>query len=103
MRIALVATPFTDHNLQLASQIGVTDIVIRYPGCRIEDIEPLCQQVIRHGMKISVVEGYLPIEKVVLGQDGYRAQLDELTQLVRSMGALGVGVLCYNWMGLTDW
>ena len=34
MRIALVATPFTDHNLQLASQIGVTDIVIRYPGCR---------------------------------------------------------------------
>ena len=36
MRIALVATPFTDHNLQLASQIGVTDIVIRYPGCRIE-------------------------------------------------------------------
>lgn len=103
MRIALVATPFTDHNLQLASQIGVTDIVIRYPGCRIEDIEPLCQQVIRHGMKISVVEGYLPIEKVVLGQDGYRAQLDELTQLVRSMGALGVGVLCYNWIGLTDW
>ena len=103
MRIALVATPFTDHNLQLASQIGVTDIVIRYPGCRIEDIEPLCQQVIRHGMKISVVEGYLPIEKVVLGQDGYRAQLEELAQLVRSMGALGVGVLCYNWMGLTDW
>ena len=64
MRIALVATPFTDHNLQLASQIGITDIVIRYPGCRIEDIEPLCQQVIRHGMKISVVEGYLhPLRK----------------------------------------
>ena len=55
MRIALVATPFTDHNLQLASQIGVTDIVIRYPGCRIEDIEPLCQQVIRHGMKLSLI------------------------------------------------
>ena len=50
-------------------------------------------------MKISVVEGYLPIEKVVLGRDGYRAQLEELAQLVRSMGALGVGVLCYNWMG----
>ena len=71
MRIALVATPLTDHNLRLASQIGVTDIVIRYPGCRLEDIEPLCQQVTQHGMKVSVVEGYLPIEKVVLGQDGY--------------------------------
>ena len=103
MRIALVATPFTDHNLQLASQIGVTDIVIRYPGCRLGTIEPLCQQVMRHGMKISVVEGYLPIEKVVLGRDGYRAQPEELAQLVRSMGALGVGMLCYNWMGLTDW
>ena len=72
MRIALVATPFTDHNLQLASQIGVTDIVIRYPGCRIEDIAALPTG--HDGMKISVVEGYLPIEKVVLGQDGYRAQ-----------------------------
>jgi len=103
MRIALVATPFTDHNLQLASQIGVTDIVVRYPGSRPEDLAPLCEQVQRHGMAVSVVEGYLPIEKVVLGQDGYRAQLEELGQLVRSMGALNVGVLCYNWMGLTDW
>ncbi len=103
MRIALVATPFTDHNLQLASQIGVTDIVVRYPGSRPEDLAPLCEQVQRHGMTVSVVEGYLPIEKVVLGQDGYRAQLEELGQLVRSMGALNVGVLCYNWMGLTDW
>jgi mannonate dehydratase len=103
MRIAMVATPFNDHNLKLARQIGVTDIVVRYPGPEIEDLAPLCLQVKNHGMQVSVVEGYLPIDKVVLGQQGREAQLDELIRLVRSMGACHVGVLCYNWMGLTDW
>ena len=103
MRIAMVVTPFNDHNLQLARQIGVTDIVVRYPGPAVEDLSPLCRRVEEHGMRLSVVEGYLPIDKVVLGQEGREEQLEELGRLVRSMGACGVDVLCYNWMGLTDW
>ncbi len=103
MRIAMVVTPFNDHNLQLARQIGVTDIVVRYPGPEAEDLQPLCQQVEAHGMSIAVVEGYLPIDRIVLGSDGWETQIDEMGRLVRSMGACGVGALCYNWMGLTDW
>lgn len=103
MRIAMVVTPFGDHNLQLARQIGVTDIVVRYPGPQVEDLEPLCRQVEGHGMTVAVVEGGLPIDQVVLGLDGRQAQIDELKQLIRSMGDCGIGVLCYNWMGLTDW
>lgn len=103
MRIAMVVTPFNDHNLQLARQIGVTNIVLRYPGCQVQDLQPLCQQVEAHGMSVAVVEGNLPIEHVVLGTEQRDAQIDELGQLLQSMGSCGVGTLCYNWMGLTDW
>jgi len=103
MRIAMVVTPFNDLNLQLARQIGVTDIVLRYPGPRVEDLQSLCEQVQAHGMSVDVIEGYLPIEEVVLGTSGRDAQIEELSQLLVSMGTCGVKVLCYNWMGLTDW
>ena len=103
MRIAMVVTPFDDHNLQLARQIGVTDIVIRYAGPEVGDMQPLCEQVQAHGMDVTVVEGYLPIDRVVLGLAGWQAQIDELSRLIVSMGACGIGVLCYNWMGRTDW
>jgi mannonate dehydratase len=103
MRIAMVVTPFDDHNLQLARQIGVTDIVIRYAGPEVGDTQPLCEQVQAHGMDVTVVEGYLPIDRVVLGLAGWQAQIDELSRLIVSMGACGIGVLCYNWMGRTDW
>jgi mannonate dehydratase len=103
MRIAMVVTPFNDQNLQLARQIGVTDIVVRYPGSQVEDLLPLCQQVEADGMSVAVVEGHLPIDRIVLGMDGWQSQVEELSCLIRSMGACGVGVLCYNWMGVTDW
>lgn len=103
MRIAMVLTPFNAHNLQLAKQIGVTDVVVRYPGSRVEDLEKLVAEAGQSDMKVSVVEGYLPIDRIQLAQDGREEQLEELVRLVRSMAACGVGVLCYNWMALTDW
>jgi mannonate dehydratase len=103
MRIAMVVTPFNAHNLQLTRQIGVTDIVLRYPGPEVADLQPLCREVESHGMSVAVIEGHLPIDKVVLGTDGRDAQIEELSRLLQSMGACGVQVLCYNWMGLTDW
>jgi len=44
MRIGMVVTPFNADNIQLASQIGVTDLVVRYSGSRVEEIEPLGRQ-----------------------------------------------------------
>ncbi|MGY8826865.1 MAG: mannonate dehydratase [Candidatus Latescibacterota bacterium] len=103
MHIAMVLTPFNAHNLQLAKQIGVSEVVVRYPGNRVEDLEKLVEEAAQSEVKVSVVEGYLPIERIQLAQDGREEQLDELVQLVRAMAACGVGVLCYNWMALTDW
>ena len=103
MRIGVVATPFTAANLQLARQIGVTDLVVRYPGPRQQDLEPIIDQVQRRQMQVTVVEGDLEMDQVQAGGSGRERQLDELAGLIESMGALGVGTLCYHWMGPTDW
>jgi len=39
MRLATVLTPVCDENLRLASQFGVTDLVLRYPGSDLHAIE----------------------------------------------------------------
>ena len=56
MRIALVCTPLSDANLRLASQIGVTDIVGRFPGLNLDDMFFLRDRIARFGMKLSVIE-----------------------------------------------
>ena len=67
MRVALVVTRMTDENLRLAAQMGVTDIVGRYPGQKREEMVRLCQRVERHGMRMSVLEGYIPHADIVCG------------------------------------
>jgi len=59
MRLASVITPFSDVNLALAAQTGVTDITIRYQGSQLADWLPARDQVERHGMKICTVEDAL--------------------------------------------
>jgi mannonate dehydratase len=103
MRIAMVVTPLNARNLQLARQIGVTDIVVRYPGPGLADLERLAHSVAEWQMQLAVVEGYLPLDEVQAGSAGRDQQIDLIASLVESMGQLGVGKLCYNWMGPTDW
>ena len=69
MRIALVLTPMSDHNLQLAAQVGATDIVGRFPGTKREDLRALCDRVASYGLKLSVIEGYIPHDRIVHGME----------------------------------
>ena len=43
MQLTSVVTPFTDNNLQLLSQIGVTHTTIRYPGSHVTVLSADCQ------------------------------------------------------------
>lgn len=103
MRIALVCTPMSEDYLKLARQVGVTDIVGRFAGERDEDVVALRERVDRHEMKLSVIEGYLPIDQIILATDQREQQLQRMTQLIRAMGRAGVGLLCYNFMPCNDW
>lgn len=102
MRLASVLTPFSDENLTLAAQAGVDDVVTRYAGPDLSSIDADQRRIESYGMRLGVVEGYLPIEAIKLGVDD-GSELAEMKALVRHLGALGVPLLCYNFMAGTDW
>lgn len=103
MRLASVIWPLNETNLKLAAQCGVTDIVSRYPGPRLEDLVDIQRTIEAHGMRLAAIEGFLPIEKIKIGRDDDGAELRALQQLLANMGEAGVPILCYNFMAGTDW
>jgi mannonate dehydratase len=102
VKLASVLTPLSDDNLTLAAQCGVDEIVLRYPGRDLTELERLQARVRSYGMGVAAVEGYLPIERIKLGTDD-GSDLAAMKALVTRMGELGIPLLCYNFMAGTDW
>ncbi|MCA9078496.1 MAG: mannonate dehydratase [Planctomycetaceae bacterium] len=102
MQLATVLTPESPNNLQLAAQCGVTDVVTRYPGPGRDKLAAAKRRVEQFGLRLSVIEGELPIENIKRGKDDGR-ELAALKSLVKDMGELGIPLLCYNFMAGTDW
>ena len=102
MQLATVLTPMSDENLQLAAQCGVTDVVHRYPGSDARVLQRAQERIASFGMRLAVVEGYLPIENIKLGCDD-GSEIEALKLLIRQMADLGIRFLCYNFMAGTDW
>lgn len=101
MRLASVLTPLSDDNLRLAAQTGVDDLVVRCPG-DLAALETTRERIEAVGLRMSVMEGGLPIHDIQLGRDD-GSQLQQMKELVEYLGRLGVSVLCYNFMPGTDW
>jgi mannonate dehydratase len=102
MRLATVLTPLSDDNLRLAAQCGVEDVVTRYPGPELGDLLAVKARIESFGLKLPVIEGYLPIEQIKIGRDD-GTELEAMKTLIRHMGEAGVPILCYNFMAGTDW
>ena len=102
MQLATVLTPMSDENLQLAAQCGVTDVVHRYPGLTPRVLKLAQERIASFGMRLAVVEGYLPIENIKLGCDD-GSEIEVLKLLIRQMADLDIRLLCYNFMAGTDW
>ncbi len=93
----------SDHNLRLASQVGVVEIVARYPGPGLDKLQQVQRRVASFGMRVGVIEGYLPIENIILGNDRRDAEIEAMTALLHNMRAAEISILCYNFMAGTDW
>lgn len=102
MQLATVLTPPSDDNLQLAAQCGVSHIVTRYPGADFKDLQSEKNRYAGFGLTLSVIEGYLPIENIKIGQDD-GSELRAIKSLIRNMGRAKIPILCYNFMAGTDW
>lgn len=103
MRLAMLVDPPTDHNLQLAAQVGVQDIVCTYPGLELGPLMELKRRVESWGMRLSHVERKVPHMLMVHNLPGAEGQFDGFTMLLRNMAEASLEVLCYNWMPNDDW
>jgi len=103
MRIALVLVPMSDENLRLASQVGVDDVVARHPGLDYDELAALRDRIEGFGMRLSVIEGYVPMDRIKTGRPDRDEEIEQIKTLIRNMGRAGVSVLCYNFMAGSDW
>lgn len=70
------------------------------------DVEPMRrmqERFTRAGLTLSVIESSPPMLQTRLGLPGRDEEIEQFNTLVRSMGALGIPVLCYNWMAVFGW
>ena len=102
MKLASVLNPLSDYNLSLAAQTGVEEIVIRCPGPDLALIDDAQARIESYGMRVGVVEGGLPIDRIKLGRDD-GTEMALMKDLVRHLGERGIPIVCYNFMAGTDW
>ena len=99
----MVLTPPDARHLALARQAGVTDYVTRYGP--VETPERFAREygrIAEAGLRLSVVEGYLPMRPIILGEPAREEAMAAIRRLLEAMGKHGVEILCANFM-LADW
>jgi mannonate dehydratase len=102
MRLAMAAVvPYTASQLQVIKQIGV-DHVVYYDmstmPIEFDDLAAVVKELARAGLTLAAVEAGPPSDRIVLGKDGRDRQIADWQTAIRSMGRLGVEVLCYTFM-----
>jgi mannonate dehydratase len=55
------------------------------------------------GLALVVIEDNPPMDSIRLGAPGREEEIEHFCTLLRSMGRLGIPVLCYNWMAVLGW
>jgi mannonate dehydratase len=88
---------------------GVTGVVSALYDVPVGDawtrdgLERLGEAITRAGLRFAVVESIPVHEDIKLGAPTRDRLIENYRESVRAMGALGIPVLCYNFMPVFDW
>lgn len=96
---------------KLVQQAGVTRAVGYLPYRDVEnenawDIGPLTRMKQRFddaGFSLDVIESSPPMQNIRLGLEGRDEEIEYFNTMLQNMGALGVPVICYNFMAHFGW
>lgn len=112
MIIADFLPAIPDHSWTLALQAGVTHALCKcapeLTGLAAPDhFEALCKirdRFAAHGLSLIGLEGdEFDMQRIKLGRPGRDEDLCRYQQMLRNMGRLGIGLLCYNFMATIGW
>lgn len=102
-----------DNKKAISKQLGVTEVVTNAPkqedipdGSRPWDFDVLKSKVDgfeNDGLKVTVIEGPIPLEKVKLGLPGRDEEIENLFIFMENMSKLNIHTMCYNWMPVIGW
>jgi len=108
---ALILPPEPDDRWHLARQMDVSDVVIHpleigdgKTDWTYDDLHGIDQWLEEVGLNFSVLEGSVPLtDRIRFGLEGREADIEQFKEFVRNCGAVGVPVVCYDWMGGVRW
>jgi mannonate dehydratase len=122
VRIAEFVEPEQEKLARLMSQIGVTAVTTTLPGdagrrtsstrkaatgsdhpWSLVPLRLVQRGFADLGLEVAVVEDSPPMTQIRLGLEGQEQELEWFLTLVRSLGELGIGVLCFNFMAGSGW
>jgi mannonate dehydratase len=69
----------------------------------VDRISNLKKQIEEHGLELSVIESVPVHEDIKLGLPTREKYIENYKQTIRNIGALGIKVICYNFMPVFDW
>jgi mannonate dehydratase len=103
--------PQPNEMWRLAVQLGVTDAVSVLPrllptGQPVWDFSSLLlmkQRFADAGLTLSVIENWPPMDHIRLGLQGRDEEIEHICEMLSNMGAVGIGVWCYNFMAVLGW
>ena len=117
--------PYPNAMWTLCRQMGVThavtglpysaDVLQRWdaetiaamkPGTRPWDFQPMLHLMERFadaGLTVDVIESSPPMDQIRLGLPGAEREIEYFCMMLESMGAVGIPVVCYNWMAQFNW
>ncbi|MEX2572069.1 MAG: mannonate dehydratase [Gemmatimonadota bacterium] len=94
------------HIRQIPGLEGVVTALYDLPAGEVwpkDELARLGETIAAAGLRFTVVESIPVHEDIKLGRPTRDRLIENYCQSVRNMGALGIGVLCYNYMPVFDW
>lgn len=111
VQLSLILPPEPDDRWQLARQMGVTSAVVHpleigddKTNWTYDELKGMTNWFEEVGIDLSVIEGSVPLtDRVRLGLEGRDDDIEEFKQFLRDCGAVGIPVVCYDWMAGVRW